>query len=108
MKFCPRCGSLMLPRKIEEEIILVCGGCGHIVKTIEPEEYKLVRKVEQKEEEVKVIEEGPPTLPTTRARCPSCGHNKAYWWLRQTRGGDEPSTRFYRCVKCSRVWREYT
>lgn len=108
MKFCPKCGGLMLPRKIEEGLILTCGGCGHVVKAVEAEEYRLVKRLEQKEEEVKIIEEEPPTLPTAHARCPSCGHSKAYWWLRQTRGADEPATRFFRCVKCGHTWREYS
>lgn len=96
-----------MPRKIEEGLILACSGCGHVTKGVEAGEYKLAKKFEHKEEEVKIIEGEPPTLPTAHVRCPSCGHDKAYWWQRQTRGGDEPSTRFYRCVKCGRVWREY-
>jgi len=108
MKFCPRCGSLMLPRKIEKGLILTCSGCGHVVKDVEAQEYRLVKRFEQKEEEVKIIEGEPPTLPTAHTRCPSCGHDKAHWWLRQTRGADEPTTRFFRCVKCGHTWREYT
>jgi DNA-directed RNA polymerase subunit M len=95
----------MLPQRIREGPILVCQGCGYALKA--PEEYKLIWKHKQKERELRVIEGAPPTLPTTRARCPSCGHDVAYWWLRQTRGADEPSTRFYRCVKCGHTWREY-
>ncbi|MBI2112883.1 transcription factor S, partial [Candidatus Woesearchaeota archaeon] len=25
----------------------------------------------------------------------------------QTRGADEPETRFFRCTKCNYTWREY-
>jgi len=108
MKFCPKCGGLMLPRKTEKGLILVCSGCDYVVKDVEAEDYRLVKKVEQKEEKVEIIEDEPTTLPTTHARCPSCGHDKAHWWLRQTRGADEPTTRFFRCVKCGHTWREYT
>ena len=43
-----------------------------------------------------------------KEKCPKCGNMEAYSWQRQTRGGDEPATRFYRCVKCSKTWREYS
>ncbi|MCK7525274.1 MAG: hypothetical protein MZV64_50535 [Ignavibacteriales bacterium] len=49
----------------------------------------------------------PSGLPTTNARCPECGNNVAYWWLRQLRSADESEVRFFRCTKCSRTWREY-
>ena len=108
MLFCPKCGKLMLPKKTEEGVVLTCESCGHSQKGEKLEEYKVVRRAEP-EEEIAVIEEKmEPTLPTTRTRCPSCGHNEAFWWLRQTRSADEPSTRFYRCVKCGKVWREYS
>ncbi len=108
MEFCQKCGSIMLPKKIEGAPVLVCSGCGYATKAIEPEKYKLA-KLGREREAVAVIEkEIKPTLPTTRTRCPKCGHGTAYWWLVQTRGADEPSTRFYRCVKCSHTWREYS
>lgn len=60
-----------------------------------------------KGKEMAVLDELSGTLPTADAECPSCGHGKAYWVLRQTRAADEPETRIYRCVKCSHSWREY-
>ena len=56
---------------------------------------------------VMVIDEKTDTLPKTKAKCERCGHNEAYWVIRQTRAADEPETRIYRCVKCSHSWREY-
>jgi DNA-directed RNA polymerase subunit M len=97
----------MLPQKDEKGLFLVCGRCGNILKDIEVNEYKLVRGVEIKKSEPEVIEDKQIGLPTARVTCPKCKNNKAYWWIRQTRAGDEPSTRFYRCVACGHVWREY-
>jgi DNA-directed RNA polymerase subunit M len=108
MKFCPKCDSVMLPKKVGDGLILTCSGCGHIIKDVESGEYRLVKKFEQKDEKVEIVEEEPSTLPTVNIRCESCGNSKAYWWLRQTRGADEPTTRFLRCTKCSHTWREYT
>jgi DNA-directed RNA polymerase subunit M len=98
----------MLPQKVGDVIILACSGCGHKIKDVESGEYRLVKKVEQKDEKVEIVGEEPSTLPTVNMRCESCGNSKAYWWLRQTRGADEPTTRFLRCTKCSHTWREYT
>ncbi|MEW6221751.1 MAG: transcription factor S [Candidatus Hadarchaeota archaeon] len=108
MQFCKKCGSLMLPKKIDGDVFLTCTSCGHSVKAEGSEEYKMVKKSEDKEEVTVVEEKSGPALPTTRAHCPKCGHGTAYWWMRQTRAGDEPATRFYRCVKCAHTWREYT
>jgi DNA-directed RNA polymerase subunit M len=46
-------------------------------------------------------------LPKTVVECTKCGHNEAFWVLRQTRAADEPETKIYRCVKCSHSCREY-
>lgn len=95
----------MLPRKIEEGLILACNNCGHVIEATELKGYEFVEVLEERKEPV-VIEEAPKALPTARTRCPSCGHGLAYWWMKQMRAGDEPPTRFYRCAKCGYTWRE--
>lgn len=40
----------------------------------------------------------------TYAICPQCRHDSAYFMQIQIRSADEPSTTFYRCVKCSKQW----
>jgi len=107
MEFCPKCGNLMLPKKTKKGPVLECRKCGSIIEGIKAEDYKLVREVEQKKMEPAVIEGEQINLPTARVTCPKCGWSMAYWWLRQTRAGDEPTTRFYRCTKCTHIWREY-
>jgi len=97
----------MLPKQIEEGPVLVCNACGYATKEAKLDEYKVVKPAKH-EEMVAVIEEAKPPLPTTKAKCLKCGHGTAYWWFRQTRGADEPTTRFYRCTKCGHTWREYS
>jgi DNA-directed RNA polymerase subunit M len=106
MKFCPKCGNLMLPKKSSKGLILECGKCGNVVEG-KGDEYKLTKDVEIKKSSTEVIEDKQVGLPTARVTCPKCENDKAYYWIRQTRAGDEPSTRFYRCVKCGHIWREY-
>ena len=54
-----------------------------------------------------VEEDAHGTMPLTDEECPKCKHGKAYYWLVQTRAGDEPETRFFRCEKCKHTWRDY-
>ena len=104
MKFCERCGGLLLPKKIEDKQVLFCNACGGFA---ESPEYKIVDRFEEKEG-VPIIEGGIATLPTAHTRCPSCGNDTAFWWIRQTRRADEPPTRFHRCTRCGHTWREYS
>jgi len=67
----------------------------------------MVSKTKQLNRVVPVLEQESSGLPTTNSRCPECGNNIAYWWLRQLRSADESEVRFFRCTKCSRTWREY-
>lgn len=116
MQFCPKCGRLMLPKKVKETMQLVCSSCNYAAKDEKAGDYSVVKKTESQpivkktspSDDILIIDDNTRTgLPTARANCPSCGHDKAYWWMRQTRSADEPTTRFYRCVKCGKVWREY-
>lgn len=62
----------------------------------------------KKEEQIEVVDESVTSLPKTDEECPKCGNNKAYYWLVQTRSGDEAATRFFRCTKCGHTWRDYS
>ena len=66
------------------------------------EENKAKKKIE-------VVDESEETLPEDKSiECPECGHMGAFWWLQQTRAGDEPETKFLKCVKCNHTWRDYS
>ena len=105
MQFCPKCGGILIPKKEGKKIIAVCPKCGY--KSREVKETKLEEKRIKKEPEVGVVETEFEHLPVTEEECPKCGNKKAYYWLLQTRAGDEPETRFYKCTKCKHTWREY-
>jgi DNA-directed RNA polymerase subunit M len=107
MQFCPKCHLTMIPMKKEKAIVLVCPKCGELTRRSDPIIQKLGTAKESvvvigKEEE-KIIQ----TLPTTKVTCQKCGNGEAFYWMVQTRGGDEASTQFFRCTKCGRTWREY-
>lgn len=103
--FCPKCGSILLPKKEGSKKVLVCS-CGY--KTSKLDAVTIKETVEKKEKDVEVIDKGElETLPKTRVSCPKCGNNEAYFWLVQTRAGDEPETKFLKCTKCGHTWRDY-
>ncbi len=92
----------MLPKSKK----LVCTKCGDEKEILNTMDFKLIHKKEKKDK-VLILERF-ETLPTFEVECQKCGNKLAEWWLRQTRGADEPETRFFRCTKCRHTWREYS
>ena len=99
--FCPKCKALIAPSEGD----WLCKKCGYSGKSGGKEPAKIVTESEDKE--VTVLEDEIETLPKTRAECSKCGHNEAFFIIRQTRASDEPETRIYTCTKCKYRWREY-
>ena len=101
MKFCPKCGSILMTKNGK----LACPRCNY--KTTEKEEMVVREKIESTKA-VDVIEKEIETLPLTDAECPKCHHKQAYFWEVQTRASDEPATKFMKCEKCKHIWRDYS
>ena len=104
--FCPKCGSLLRPKSLKSGTALACS-CGYTEKNTEMEVKESVKRGHDVELSVIEKEAEEKRLPITEAECPKCGHRKAYYWLQQTRAGDEPETKFCKCEKCKHTWREY-
>lgn len=98
--FCAKCGSMMFPKDGK----YVCRNCEYEEEIKQPESIKSSSPVG---ESVAIVGEETVTLPKTHVICPECGHNEAYYSIKQTRSADEPSTTIYRCCKCKASWREY-
>jgi len=102
MKFCPNCEV----RLKKTDVGQCCPKCdyteGAATTTKQVKEEKEVS-------EFNVLEksDAQETLPTIKIDCEKCGHDQAVWWMLQTRSADEPTTQFYRCVKCNFTWRNY-
>ncbi len=120
MIFCPKCGSILRPKEKAGKKIMWCS-CGFTSNLEEetPKEEKILEEVEEDIEEDKTekIEEKPRSIeiaeriethPKIKADCEKCGNKEAYYWTQQTRGADEPETRFFKCSKCEYTWREYS
>ena len=103
--FCQKCGSVLLPKKEGNKKVLVCS-CGY--KSSNIEQTKITETVNKIEKEVEVIEKSDlEILPKTDVKCEKCGNKQAFFWTMQTRAGDEPETKFLKCVKCGSTWRDY-
>ena len=102
--FCPKCGSLLLPKKEGNKVSMSCK-CGF--KTSDTQGTKLTETTHKKRTDIEVVDTDFETLPLTDAMCPKCKHPKAFTWGVQTRSADESETKFFRCEKCKHTWRDY-
>jgi len=109
MQFCPKCGTMMVPKHEGGKTVLICPKCGF--KSEPQGNVRLSKRVIHRESERMYILDtedlfkGVPKIKGVK--CPNCGHDEAYYTIIQTRRADEPPTRIYKCVRCGRVWREY-
>ena len=108
--FCPTCKSLLIPKKVGKENVMGCS-CGYTSGSAAGG-LRLLSKETVKKKEHETIEAIDPdklgSHPVIDADCPKCGHDKAIYWLIQTRASDEPETKFMRCEKCKHTWRDYS
>jgi transcription factor S len=103
--FCPKCGSILLPKREGNKKIIACS-CGYRASNLE--KSKITETINKKDMGVEVVEKGKlEILPKIDAECDKCGHKKAFYWLVQTRAGDESETKFMKCEKCEHTWRDY-
>jgi transcription factor S len=116
MEFCAECGSRLKPIKVrsgnQAMIMLACTKCGQKKPETEPTTKFNGKIIEHSPKQfVAVIgkeEQELTTLPTLQVECPRCGNNTANVWQVQTRGSDESSTQFLRCIRCGYTYRENT
>ena len=102
--FCPKCGSLLMPKKEGTKKILGCS-CGFKDKVASGTIKEVVK---QDLKGVEVIIEEKEVYPLVDIECTKCKNKKAYFWTVQTRASDEPETKFYKCQKCKYTWRDYS
>lgn len=116
MKFCPKNGSILMPKKEGTKTAFMCKDGGKIttkckvcdLEVGDPKDMVIKESVKEEKKDLEVIDKGElETLPITEGECPKCKNDKAYYWLVQTRASDEPQTKFMRCTKCGHTWRDY-
>ncbi len=80
-------------------------GCG-FTRSKDDDMHAELREAGSSAKKVEVVE-SIETHPKIKIPCEKCGNGVAYYWTQQTRGADEPETRFFKCTKCNYTWREY-
>ena len=105
MIFCPKCGSILRPNKENGKTIMVCS-CGY--KSKEAGSLKIKEQVKRDDVKIGVVDKEPELMPKIEQECPKCGNKEAFYWTIQTRAADEAPTRFFKCTKCKKTWREYS
>ena len=98
MKFCPKCGSILMIRKTK----FGCPRCSYVSSA----DVAMEIKEDVKEsKEIVVVGSKENVNPVTEYPCEKCGNKKAYFWIQQMRAGDEPESKFYKCTKCANTVR---
>jgi DNA-directed RNA polymerase subunit M len=109
LRFCEKCGGLLLVKKKRKTTSLICRNCGKKYRLSKGERITITEEPHEEKRKIVILkkDEGLEELPTTKIMCPKCENMEAYWWMQQTRSADEPPTIFYRCKKCGYSWRYY-
>ena len=114
MVFCKKCEGLCAPKKQGANTIFVCRCCE--AEQTEQSKQKsdkdaclICENIKKSDKKICVFDEDAENkkLPTIKHECPKCNNTKAVFWMKQTRASDEPPTRFYKCLKCGNICREY-
>jgi DNA-directed RNA polymerase III subunit RPC11 len=105
MHFCPLCGNLLLIELGDAGMRFCCPTCPYLYNLNKI--YSSTVKTNKKQlDDVLGGEDAWENVDRTSARCPYCSFDTAFFMLIQVRGADEPSTTFYRCVRCSKQWND--
>lgn len=102
MEFC-ECGGMMAL----QGDYMVCRRCGKKKPKVSGKFVVSGKGIEKKEIPIVDFEKQKGKMATIDEPCPKCKARETMWHMQQTRGVDEPATRFFRCLKCGHTWREY-
>ena len=104
MKFCPKCGTLMIIKKDE----LICPKCDYKESIKDKKKKAIIKEKINKEKGIEVVFEEEEVYPISEETvCPKCGKKGVYYFFKQTRSSDESETKFLKCMHCGYTWREY-
>lgn len=110
VEFCPECSNLLRKRRIDDKLFLICK-CGY-QQEIQNDNIDIEKSIKKKkqalEKNLLIVsdEDKISILLKAKKDCPKCDNIEAETWQIQIRSSDEPSTHFFRCIKCKYTWRE--
>ena len=111
VEFCPECSNLLRKNVVNGDQSLMCR-CGFQKElNLSMEEINRSVDIKKKALDKNLIvvshEDKISVHPIVKKVCPKCKNKEAEAWQEQTRSADEPSTSFFRCLKCKHTWRNY-
>ena len=108
--FCPECGAILVPTKIENKLKLRCPKCGIREEEIkDTKDYRVIKKRKEQKKHTIIIKDTilDSGAEPVEGHCEKCGHNRIINWNHySTQGENEIVLLFHRCVKCGNTWRE--
>eukprot|EP00668_Euglena_longa_P033463 GGOE01043036.1.p4 GENE.GGOE01043036.1~~GGOE01043036.1.p4 ORF type:complete len:108 (+),score=39.79 GGOE01043036.1:38-361(+) len=106
MLFCPHCGNLLLVEATAEALRFFCQTCPYTCNVKSKVEERLIMKQKNVEDAMgTAVWEGSQRITVP---CPAkhCSGSEAYFKEFATRGADEPTTQFFKCLECGEQWKE--
>lgn len=97
LKFCPKCGDLLIPEKRGMDFFAICSKCGFSKKVKPLKEKEKISSPEKLGEGV-IKEEN--DLATYNNKCPKCGYGKAQIIDMGIFYSDEDNLILLKCGKC--------
>ena len=97
LKFCPKCGDLLIPEKKEDKFVAKCDKC-RFSRTVKP--LKEREDLEPKKKIGGGIIKNENPLATYSNKCPKCGYNKAQIIDMGIFYSDEDNLIMLKCGKC--------
>ena len=114
MEFCENCDALLVPKKVNGQVVANCPDCDFVKKDGKLETISITDDTRSKDPDggkMLVLEENSNFIagrPRKEMFCENCKANQEIeYWEIQTRSADEAPTRFFRCTNCDKNWREY-
>ncbi len=94
----------------KQEGEMVCTNCGQRAQQTVSDADFISTEEQSGDELIESSEdanfEGKPTAKDVL--CDECGHEEAWYTIKQTGAADEPPTRFFKCKECGHRWRGYS
>jgi transcription factor S len=100
LKFCPKCKTLLIPKKISDKFFLKCGNCDFIRELKKKEFLVTHEKIKSKEFVGKGIKKNENIFATYKHKCKKCGYDKAQILDLGIFYSDEDNLIMLKCGKC--------
>lgn len=97
-KFCPKCKSILIPKKGKAHEYLFCKICGY--ESRKKSDLKSKEKIPKKEFRKEGVVKDKNIFATYPNKCKKCGYNKAEIINQGVKYSDEESSVLLRCGKC--------